>query len=195
MVSQASCCNTTQTLQMVLGILSAISNMSLLRAVPPFSGDQPPAAGIGAFQSGTAGTVMIPYPIEQDDLQIIKSGDSISFSQSSSRYSITTVTPMPTSGPPFTSLNLGLDITYLPDPNSFVEPTVTNTGTAYTIQRLPRELRSSEVELPRGIVVDTRFSGFTMLDTGFEQKIGAPDVDRPNDASTGASGTSFNYSF
>ena len=164
------------------GYSSAVSNMSLLRAVPTFAGDQEPATGVGAFQTGTAGTVSIPYPIEQDDLQIIKSGDSIGFGQSSSRYTILTVTPTPAGTP--TTLNLLLDVSYLPDPDTFIA-TAGGEGTAYTVHRLPRELRSSEVELPRNIVVDMRFSGFNMLDSGFEQDTGGPDMVRPVDVSTG----------
>ena len=68
--------------------------------------------------------------------------------------------------------NQTLGIGFLPDPNDFVEVTPTNPGTAYTIHRLPRVLQSSTVELPPNYVVDMRFSGFTMLDSGFEPKIG-----------------------
>lgn len=167
------------------GYSFAVTNMSLLRAVPPFTGDQEPGPMIGAYRGGAAGVVTIPYPLEQADLEIIKAGDSISFGQSSVRYSILSVVPM--SGTPPTELDLTVDINFLPDPNQFVEMTMSEPGTAYTIHRLPRVLQSSEVELPPNFIVDMRFSGFSMLDSGFTKKIfGVPAVERPVDAATGS---------
>lgn len=163
------------------GFSNSITSMSLLRAVPVFTGDQPPAAGIGAYR-GSPGTIVIPVPIEQTDLEIVKSGDQISFGQSSVRYTITNVAL--SSGSPAT-LELDLDVNYLPDPNDFVEMSMTNPGTAYVVYRLPRVLQSSEVTLPRGFHVDLRFSGFTMLDSGFSQKpVGATGAERPIDSAT-----------
>ena len=103
------------------GFSSSVTNMSLLRAVPAFTGDQlpdPTLPGVGAYQRGAFGTptttiptpppvvntVEIPYPIEQEDLQIIKAGDSIRFGQNSSEYSIVSVVPQPTTSPPVLEL-------------------------------------------------------------------------------------------
>lgn len=167
------------------GYSFAVSNLSLLRAVPPFTGDQAPAPMIGAYQSGTAGTVTIPFPLEQTDLEIIKAGDSISFAQSSVRYTIQSVAP--STSPLPSGLDLVLDVSFLPDPNSFVEPMTSESGTAYVIHRLPRVLQSSEVTLPPNYVIDMRFSGFSMLDSGFTKQIaGNPPVRRlPIDGVTG----------
>ena len=166
------------------GYSNSITSMALLRAVPVFTGDEEPALMIGAYGVG-AGMVTIPFPIEQADLQIINSGDQISFGQSTVRYTINAVNPMPSATSSPSELQLQLDVNYLPDPNDFIEKTRTNQGTPYVVHRLPRVLQSSEVNLPRGFHIDLRFSGFTMLDSGFAQKMGMGlGSERPIDPTT-----------
>lgn len=152
------------------GYSFAVQSLSLLRAVPDYRGDQ--ATDTASDAGGNI--VNIPYPIEQDDLGIIKAGDEISFADSTLRYSIMSVTPLPASGPPFTTLDLTLDLTgsksYLPNPNDVLTPTTATPAVllGYTVFRLPRPLRSSETDLPDGFTIDLRFMGFTMIDSGLD---------------------------
>ena len=131
----------------------AATQLTVLRAVPSFTGDQ-----IGAEITGsTATSVDIDEPFEQAELDIIQIGDSISFGSSSARYRITSVTGAGTG-----TLTLDLDGGgYLPIP-TFV---LGATNPTYVVQRLPRALRTSTT-LPRNHIVDLRFSGFEVLDAG-----------------------------
>lgn len=54
------------------------------------------------------------------------------------------------------------------------------TGVPFVVQRSPRILKSSTLTLPDGYIVDLRFSGFNMTDSGFQGKtaITAPNVIR-----------------
>ena len=135
------------------GYRYASTTIGLLRRVPDFTGDQ---VGSMATASGP-GTVTIPLPLEQTDLEIVQSGDSISFGNSPIRYQILTVAP---SGSDLTlTLNRNSANSYLPDPGLFSTPR------SYSIRRLPRLLRSSVVDLPRGHIIDLRFSGCEIFNT------------------------------
>jgi prepilin-type N-terminal cleavage/methylation domain-containing protein len=125
----------------------ATTQLSLLRAVPNYTGDTEDAT----VSAVTGNTVSIPRPIEQDELQLVKIGDSISFGGSSIKYRISDVGG-------FLNLDLTLERgsgNYMPMPAM---------GTTFVIHRLPRPLRSSTSVLPDNYIVDLRFSGFETLD-------------------------------
>jgi prepilin-type N-terminal cleavage/methylation domain-containing protein len=138
------------------GFQFAASEISLLRKVPNFAGDQEDAQITGSNEAMS--TVDIDAPLEQASLNIVKAGDSISFSNSSLRYRITNVTG---TGTLTLTLARGLG-NYMPIPTYDATPGATNPS--YVIHRLPRILRSSKTELPDGYIVDLRFSGFEVLD-------------------------------
>ncbi len=134
----------------------AATEISLLRAVPNFTGDQEGAE----ITDSSTNSVEIDEPFEQASLSIVKTGDSISFSNSSVKYRISNITGMGSG-----SLTLTLDRgygNYMPMPAFDPGPGATNPS--YVIHRLPRILRSSKTVLPNGYIVDMRFSGFEVLD-------------------------------
>ena len=140
------------------GLEFAVTQVSLLRAVPAFTGDQVDAE-ITASSAGTD-SVDIDEPFEQTSLDIVQAGDSISFSSSSIRYRITNVDGIGSG-----TLTLTLDRgrgEYLPIP-AFVAG---GDNPSYVIHRLPRLLRSSQTDLPNGHIIDLRLSGFEVLDGG-----------------------------
>jgi prepilin-type N-terminal cleavage/methylation domain-containing protein len=132
------------------GVQFAATEISLLRAVPSYTGDTEDAA-LTAVDEG-ASTVTIDRPFEQDDLEIIRAGDSISFGSSSVRYRISSVS---TSGALVLSLDRSGTNDYLPMPPD---------ESKFVIHRLPRLLRSSTSDLPAGHIIDLRYSGFELLD-------------------------------
>lgn len=178
----------------VLDYEYAVTKMSLLRKVPDYVGDQQPTVNRSIFGygatinsttagAGTPATARIPKPIEQDDQKIVAVGDFISFNYSPVQYRILAVNEAVSNGVPFLDLSLHLgenDLginAYLPDPAGFLPeqdfsstetPSGFEPGLPFVVQRSPRTLRSSTVELPNGYIVDLRFSGFTMLDSGYE---------------------------
>lgn len=128
----------------------AANQISLLRAVPNYTGDVQNAT----IQVVDADSVSIPTPIEQRELGLIQRGDLISFNNSSIKYRITN---NPSGNARLTlDLDLGQN-NYMPMPND---------GDAFVIHRLPRPLRSSRATLPDSYIVDLRFSGFEVLDNG-----------------------------
>lgn len=152
-----------------LGYSYAVTGMSLLRAVPSFAGDLTTDSAMAV--AGPPDLVAIPLPIEQAELEIVKAGDTISFNGSSLEYTIESVAVV--GG----LLQLDLDLTgqkeYLPAPNA-PGGILANAAAAtppvnipFVIRRLPRPLKSSFTELPQGHLIDLRFSGFTMLDSGY----------------------------
>lgn len=178
----------------VLDYEYGVTRLSLLRRVPDYVGDQLPTEdrsvfGYGATTdsmtagAGTAATARISKPIEQDDQKIVEVGDFISFNHNSVKYRILAVTEAVSNGVPFLDLTLHLGENelglneYLPDPAGFLPeqdfdgsatPAGFEPGAPFVIQRSPRTLRSSTVDLPNGYIIDLRFSGFTMLDSGFQ---------------------------
>lgn len=141
------------------GYLYAATRIGILRKVPNFTGDQEGSVATPV----TAGVISIPYPLEQESLEIVQAGDSIRLGTSSVSYQITKVNEDKTATPPVLNLVLSgaAGANYLPDPGVF-------TGTrSYSIERLPRLLKSSVVDLPDGHVIDLRFSGCQTLDSGY----------------------------
>ena len=79
------------------GYLFAATRLGILRRVPDFTGDV-----VGSVATAVApGVVSIPYPLEQQSLEIVQAGDSIRFGNSRSvSYQITKVNEMITASPP-----------------------------------------------------------------------------------------------
>ena len=171
----------------------AVTSMSLLRRVPDYTGDNSPSrttrpifgAGACSVDDGGGGvvpfTVRIPKPIDQDDVQVIQGQDLISFSNSPAQYRITNVNEVAPDGAPFLDLLLN-DGGFLPDPASSIpeysfSAGAFDPGAPFVVQRSPRVLKSSTLTLPDGYIVDLRFSGFNMVDSGFQ---GKTDIDAPD---------------
>ena len=151
------------------GLPFAATEVSLLRSVPDYVGDQAWQRGASLGATGSGSTVQIPMPIEHDASAtpprlIVEAGDEISFNNSSIRFRINNVTA--NGG----SLSLALDVVTNAYPSL---PTVLN-DVPYVIHRRPRILRSSTTELPNGTIIDLRYSGFeandpaNLLSTVFE---------------------------
>jgi len=115
-----------------------------MRRLPPYVGDDESSM---AIISGS--TVTIPTPFEHDaaaNRPVVQINDEISFSGSSHRYRIISVS---TNG-----AMLGLDTT-----GSAPLPVLGGSGAPFVIHRQPRRLESSLVELPEGYIIDLRYSG------------------------------------
>lgn len=148
------------------GYLYAATRVAMLRKVPNFTGDQEGSVATPV----SAGVVSIPYPLEQPELEIVKAGDSIRFGTSSVTYQIIKVNEMPAASPPVLELELAgsLGTNYLPDPGD------TAFGMrSYSVQRIPRLLRSTVTDLPDGHVIDLRFSGCQSNDSGYQFAVDA----------------------
>jgi prepilin-type N-terminal cleavage/methylation domain-containing protein len=147
------------------GYLYAATRLGILREVPDFTGDQ-----VGSVATAVSpGLVSIPYPLEQQELEIVKAGDSIRFGISSVSYQIIKVNELPSATPPVLNLVLaGAEgANYLPDPGVFTGGTPAGTR-SYSIERLPRLLKSSVIDMPDGHIIDLRFSGCQTLDSGYQ---------------------------
>lgn len=166
----------------------AVTSMSLLRKVPDYSGDQemtmaPTPFGVGGTSYGVPYEIRIPKPIDQDDVQVVQENDLISFGHSSTQYRITNINEVLPEAPanmvPFLDLTLDsvstAGVPLLPDPSLSAPAHMLTaglyvSGVPFRVERSPRILKSSTLELPEGYAVDLRFSGFTMVDSGFEGK-------------------------
>lgn len=157
-------------------IFYAGTSMFVMRRVPPYSGDD-----YGVAQATKTGdyTVTIQKPFEQDGVDgdagtpddLIKVNDTISFNYSSAKYRISI--PPTTTGP--LELELTLDDTFLPP----VPGAITAT-TPFVINRQPRKLESSRVDLPAGYIIDFRASGeLNLLATQQTRDVPAA-ADNPN---------------
>ena len=144
------------------GYLFAATRLGILRRVPDFTGDQ-----VGSVATAVSpGIVSIPFPLEQAELEIVKAGDSIRFDNSRSvSYQITKVNEMIAANPPVLNLVLAgaAGTNYLPDPGA--SPGAMR---SYSIQRLPRLLKSSVIDMPDGHIIDLRFSGCQTIDSGYQ---------------------------
>ena len=148
----------------------AATRLAMLRRVPDFNGDQisDRASGDPDPNNPAEFAVTIPRPLEQDSLEIVQAGDSISFGTSSLSYQIESVA---TATDP-TKLRLVLDggvNSYLPNPSDFDMD-----SRRYTIERLPRLLKSTITDLPDGHLIDLRFSGCQTNDSGYRVVEDAP---------------------
>ena len=141
----------------------AATEISILRKVPNFAGDQAFEPGMTPERGASkiSGTVVeIPTPIERDvaaERFIIREGDSISFNNSNVRFQIDSV-DTGSAG----KLNLTLDV----QADSYPKLPEALDDVPYVIYRQPRILRSSTTSLPENYIVDLRYSGFLVEDAG-----------------------------
>ena len=159
------------------GVRFAATEISLLRRVPNFSGDQ-----FGETIVGLAGNVAsIRKPLEQDSLSIIQAGDFISFGGSSVQFRIRNLADN----------GANLDLSLERGTNGYMPlPSTASGNPSYVIHRRPRVLRSSTVELPRGNMIDLRYSGFEYVSP--DMPMDPPTYSCPVDAPAGDVG--INYS-
>lgn len=175
----------------ITNVAYAGTSMFLLRRVPPYTGEEVgdeaeyAQAATAVFtdeapdnipdftpfdpddEFGLFFDVWIPYPLEQDDLEIVRAGDQISFNNQTFRFNVESATrdTYIVGGPD--KLRLRLES----NPNSIagnlptnLEPNDINDNSRvvignFTIHRQPRKLVSSRVDLPAGYLVDLRLSG------------------------------------
>ena len=133
------------------GVNFAGTSLYVMRQQPAYTGDD------GAAEATwlSADEVTIPMPFEQEDLQIVRAGDYVSFNYSAVRYRILMVTlPMPVvPGDPMT-LQVEIGGSQPPLPGGTAGDTF-----PFVIHRQPQRLESSRVDLPEGYLIDLRFSG------------------------------------
>ena len=130
------------------GIAYAGTSMFILREIPRYTGDDETAMTAGLVDTGTPLlAVLIPLPREQEDLDIIRIGDQISFGdQTQVRFLIAGLND-----------NQPGQLTILFERSAFGEPPIN--PSKFIIHRQPRRLVSSRIDLPTGYLVDLRCSG------------------------------------
>ena len=130
------------------GVAYAGTSMFILREIPRYTGDDETAMTAGLVDTGTPLlAVLIPLPREQEDLDIIRIGDQISFGdQTQVRFLIAGLND-----------NQPGQLTILFEPSAFGEPPIN--PSKFIIHRQPRRLVSSRIDLPTGYLVDLRCSG------------------------------------
>ena len=130
------------------GVAYAGTSMFILREIPRYTGDNATAMTAGLVDTGTPLlAVLIPLPREQEDLDIIRIGDQISFGdQTQVRFLIAGLND-----------NQPGQLTILFEPSAFGEPPIN--PSKFIIHRQPRRLVSSRIDLPTGYLVDLRCSG------------------------------------
>ena len=137
----------------------AAAEVSLLRSVPNYVGDTEGAMIQNDVPAATPNNLIsILMPLEQDELNIVRAGDLISFNGSSVTYRILAVNEDTdeSGNPAIGTMQLQLDLAgYLPGPAH---------ESSFSISRRPRVLRSSTSTLPSNQIIDLRFSGFEVLD-------------------------------
>jgi prepilin-type N-terminal cleavage/methylation domain-containing protein len=146
------------------GVTFGATTMYVLRALPPYGGDEQfdptlnQANSNGAVVESTSGSSMvvsIPIPLEHTSTSpLIQVNDYIRLNYSSVQYRITNVAIA--SGKMQLSLSLGNGFAVLPAPNLTQPP---DPGLPFLIYRKPRKLESSRIDLPSGYVIDLRYSG------------------------------------
>ena len=130
------------------GIAYAGTSMFILREIPRYTGDDETAMTAGLVDTGTPLlAVLIPLPREQEDLDIIRIGDQISFGdQTQVRFLIRGLND-----------NQPGQLRILFERSAFGEPPIN--PSKFIIHRQPRRLVSSRIDLPTGYLVDLRCSG------------------------------------
>jgi len=130
------------------GIAYAGTSMFILREIPRYTGDDETAMTAGLVDTGTPLlAVLIPLPREQEDLDIIRIGDQISFGdQTQVRFLIAGLND-----------NQPGQLRILFERSAFGEPPIN--PSKFIIHRQPRRLVSSRIDLPTGYLVDLRCSG------------------------------------
>lgn len=147
------------------GLEYGCTEIALLRAVPVYVGDQVQQsdASRAAVSMGSVGSpptpamiVTVPKPLEQDELQIIKVGDSISLGATRIKYRIFSIDENAGGGLEL-AIDRGAGVEYLPGPSLGIHD--------FIIHRQPRILRSSVTSLPRNHMIDLRYSGAETIDS------------------------------
>ena len=130
------------------GVAYAGTSMFILREIPRYTGDDETAMTAGLVDTGTPLlAVLIPLPREQEDLDIIRIGDQISFGdQTQVRFLIRGLND-----------NQPGQLRILFERSAFGEPPIN--PSKFIIHRQPRRLVSSRIDLPTGYLVDLRCSG------------------------------------
>ena len=130
------------------GVAYAGTSMFILREIPRYTGDDETAMTAGLVDTGTPLlAVLIPLPREQEDLDIIRIGDQISFGdQTQVRFLIAGLND-----------NQPGQLRILFERSAFGEPPIN--PSKFIIHRQPRRLVSSRIDLPTGYLVDLRCSG------------------------------------
>ena len=133
------------------GVAYAGTSMFILREIPRYTGDDETAMAAGLVEvevdTETLLAVLIPLPREQEDLDIIRIGDQISFGdQTQVRFLIAGLND-----------NQPGQLTILFERSAFGEPPIN--PSKFIIHRQPRRLVSSRIDLPTGYLVDLRCSG------------------------------------
>ena len=147
----------------------ASTSMFILREMPRYTGDSGNALASGVtLIPETANTpatfeIVIPLPIEQTDLGTVRPGDQISFGdQTQLQFAIRN------------AIEDGAVLRLICSTSVFGAPPTSPSGSEFIIERQPRKLVSSRVDMPTGYLVDLRLSGeVDSTDTFFAQ---APDA-------------------
>ena len=135
-------------------------------------------------------TVSIPKPYQWDDPakeKVIQLGDRIRLNHGSIRYPIIGL-PLSGGGPNIPGrINLRIGLPGDPaDPATTAGELVlpkpvanTNTPFPFVIERLPRKIESSRVDLPDGYIIDLRYSGYWNGTNGTTTEFAVLDDDQP----------------
>ena len=143
----------------------ASTKLGILRAVPKYVGDQPYAKGANPIRGATRSShteVDIPIPIEQKENPPVVAGDSISLNYSPVQYLIKEVSyDFSEDDQPILRLELEVNSGGYPSiPPEFED-------VPFAIHRQPILRQSSLEELPRGYLIDLRYSGAPVFDSDF----------------------------
>ena len=147
------------------------TRMYQLRATPPYTGSDNGEMAVCLTVNDTSGN---PLEIEVEILQplednILRAGDSIRLGNGLARYRIKEILAVRQNGAGDNVLPLVLE--WDNDPNTAVldlnsSDYITNwpapeigSSIAFSIERQPRKIRSSVVDLPAGYIIDMRYSG------------------------------------
>ena len=136
-----------------------------MRATPPYTGDSP-----GAVWAPTINPyeITIPLPFEHDAIEnryLIQIDDYVRLNHSALRYRIADV------------VQSGTILTLTLDDDNGTKPELPVVPISFLIERQPRVLRSSRVDLPEGYMIDMRYSGPTWAEDSFSGDIVPCHVD------------------
>ncbi len=133
------------------------TRLYLMRHVPNYVDDHGEGASLELNNDGDY-VVAIRAPWEQAQQAVIRPGDNICLNSSSVRYLIESVTPFTANATPYLRLGINTDAP-LPAPVASVQGGQPQ-PVPYTIERLPRKIESSVIDLPEGYIIDLRYSGY-----------------------------------
>ena len=145
------------------------TRLYLMRKVPNYQGEDAYVTYLGGPNSLVGITVSIPKPYQWDDPakeKVIQLGDRIRLNHGSIRYPIIGLPP--NGGGPNVPGRINLRIGLPGNPADLYGGEVvlprpvenTNTPIPFVIERTPRKIESSRVDLPDGYIIDLRYSGY-----------------------------------